>query len=120
MRRLAAFCIVIILLIILVGFSQTAIDPEDFSGEWYSSDNQNVYLFREGLIYCPKFPIALTDSIFISGAYSHCDDSIVLFAAGIPGLETEKELYLIEKEDASFLYENKDGSGTIYFIRYHD
>ena len=95
MRRLAVFCIVIILLFILVGFSQTAIDPEDFSGEWYSSDKQNVYIFQEGLIYCSQYPIALSDSAFISGAYFHCDDSIILFAAGIPGLETEKELYLV-------------------------
>lgn len=119
MNRTSFFCIILCLGIVIAFWGQTAIDPEDFSGQWYSSGDQNAYLFREGLIYNSKHTVKLSDSEFISGAYSYCKDSIFLFAEGIEGLETEKELYLVHKGDGSFLCENKDGSGTIYFIRYN-
>lgn len=119
MKRLAIFGIIVIFCILIAGFCQTAMDPEAFAGQWYSSSDQSIYLFQEGLIYSPQNAIAISDTDSISGAYSYCGKSVFLFASGIKGLETEKELYLIHKGDGSFLCENKDGSGKIYFIRYH-
>ena len=119
MKRSFLFCILICFGILLVFFGRTAVDPEDFSGQWYSSGDQNVYLFQEGLIYNSKHGVPLSDSETISGAYAYCNDSILLFAKGIKGLETEKELYLVHKDDGSFLYEHKDGTGELFFIRYN-
>lgn len=107
--------IALLLLAILLG--QTAMDPEDFSGAWYSSREQCVYLFQEGIIYCQKYPIPLSEEAYISGAYTCCGKSVYLFASGIEGLEKEKELYLIQNREESLLCENKDGTGQIYFVR---
>ena len=43
--------------------------------------------------------------------------SVFLFASGIDGLEQSRELYLVENDTESFLCENKDGSGQIFFVR---
>ena len=120
MKRLAVFGIVILLLAIVAGFSQTAINPEDFSGYWYSCHDQSAYLFQEGLIYCPKERQSLPDTESICGAYAYCSDAIFLFCTGVEGMEIEKELYLIHSGDGSFLCENKNGSGKLYFARYHE
>ena len=117
MRRLVILLLVILLLIIIAGLSRTALDPEVFRGEWYSADDQNVYLFQEGLIYCSRSSDALTDADSISGAYTYSRDSIFLFVEGVPGLETEQEIYLVQNHDGRFLCENKDGTGMIYFIQ---
>lgn len=118
MRRLAILSVILFLLIIIAGLSQTAMDPDNFTGKWYSSKDQSIYLFQEGLIYSPKHAVALSDKDSISGAYSFCGTSVFLFAKGIDGLETEQELYLVTNHDGCFLCENTDGSGTVYFIRY--
>ena len=116
MKHILALCFV--LLIIILALNQTIIDPQDFTGQWYSTKDQTVYLFQNGLIHCPKHPIAISRSDTISGAYSFSNNSIFLFAKGIDGLKTEKELYLIHRDEGSFLCENDDGDGEIYFIRY--
>lgn len=114
MRRSALFGILILICAIIAGLCQTAVDPEDFTGQWYASSDQSIYTFREGIVFSGKFP----DSI--SGAYTFSRKSIFLFAKGVPGLEQEKQLYLLQKDDGSFLCENPDGTGEIYFIRYKD
>lgn len=119
MKRLVIICFLISISILITGLLQPAINPEDFSGRWYSAKDQGIYQFQEGLIYCDKHPVMLSDDAFISGAYSCSRNSIFLFARGIEGLETEKELYLVHKGEGSFLCEQKDGSGMIYFIRYN-
>ena len=93
MKRWAILGIAVVVVIILAGLSQTAISPRDFSGQWYSWEDQNLYVFQDGLIYCTKHPIPISGTESISGAYTYCRNSVVLFAAGIPGLEQEKELY---------------------------
>ena len=120
MKRFTAICIAVFVLAIFIMLGQTARDPAVFSGKWYSSVDQSVYVFEDGLIYCPKFKIALSKDDYISGAYTYGKDSIFLFVSGIEGLETERELYLIHKGDGSFLCDHEDGSGTIFFIRYHE
>jgi hypothetical protein len=96
---------------------QNAIDPDDFSGEWYSSQEQCIYHFSEGMIQCQKYPIPLSDNDYISGAYSFSKNSVFLFAEGIDGLESPREVFLVKNADECLLCENKDGSGRIYFIR---
>ena len=117
MRRLLVFGILIVVLLILAGLGQTALDPEAFTGEWYSAEDQSVYLFQDGLIQCSRHFVVQAEEGFLSGAYCFSRDSILLFAEGIPGLESEKELYLISGGDGSFLCDRKDGSGKIFFIR---
>lgn len=118
MRRAAALGVIFIILVLLAGLCRTAVDPEDFTGTWYSSKDQSQYLFREGILYCTQNPIPLSDTGYISGAYTFVRGSVFLFARGIPGLEQEKQLYLFRKDRGSFLCENPDGTGNIYFIRY--
>ena len=106
-----------VLLIITLLLSQTAMDPEDFTGQWYSSREQCVYLFRDGLIYCEKYPLTVLEDAAVSGAYTFSGKSVYLFAAGIEGLEESRELYLVETKEESMLCEHKDGTGEIYFVR---
>ncbi len=120
MRRLAAIVILIFLIIIIAGLFRTAVNPENFRGVWYAADDQCSYLFEDGLIHCGTDLETSRDSHLISGAYTYCKNSVFLFAEGIAGLEAEKEIYLVEKDNGSFLCENRDGSGKIYFIRYHE
>lgn len=115
-----AFALILILLVIISGLHQTVIDPRVYNGQWYSADDQSLYYFQDGLIYCSKHAVALSDRDSISGAYCYSRNSILLFAAGVEGLETEKEIYLVSNEDGSFLCEHKDGTGAIYFIRYQN
>lgn len=107
----------VVLLGIFCALNQTAMDPADFTGDWYSSREQCIYHFRNGLISCPKYPIMISDGNTISGAYVFSGKSVLLFAEGIEGLETEREVYLIETEEESLLCEKPDGTGQIYFVR---
>ena len=116
MRRAAMVGFFILICAIIAGLCQTAVDPADFTGRWYASSDQSSYTFREGIVFCSKSPVE--DSI--SGAYTFSRKSIFLFAKGVPGLEQEKQLYLVERDNSSFLCENPDGTGAIYFIRYKD
>ena len=118
MKRTAVFCIIITLIILGVGLSRTAINPEAISGEWYAADDQSIFLFENGLIYSPKNVLIFSDTGAVSGAYAYCRDSVFLFTEGIDGLEKEKQLYLVQQGVSNFLCENKDGTGKIYFIRH--
>jgi len=113
-----AFAFGMVLLVLILVLGQTAINSQDYIGQWYSADDQSIYLFQDGLIYCSKHIVALSEKDSISGAYTYSKNSILLFAKGIEGLETEQEVYLVNNEDGSFLCENKNGKGKIYFIRY--
>lgn len=115
-----ALALSIVLLMIIIGLHQPVIDPQDYTGQWYSAEDQSIYLFQNGLICSSRHAVPLSDTKSISGAYSYCKNFILLFAEGIEGLETEKELYLVHNEDGSFLCENKDGTGEIYFIRHQN
>ena len=118
MKRLPALCIFVILSVFLLSLFQTALDPAAFSGQWYTSGDQCVYWFQEGLIFTTKQDELSYDLSSACGAYTYCKNSIVLFVVGVEGLETEKELYLIRKENTSILCEDKAGYGPVYFIRY--
>lgn len=98
--------------------AQPAVDPEDFTGEWYSATGQHIYLFQNGIIHCEQHSAALPDGSTFSGAYAFSGKSIALFAMGVDGLETVKELYLVQNKEGSLLCDHADGSGTIYFVRH--
>ena len=61
MKQAAAFSMLLIIVIIIVGLCQAAMDPADFSGQWYASESQSLYLFQEGIIYCAKNVVPLDD-----------------------------------------------------------
>jgi hypothetical protein len=107
----------IVALIVFLG--QSAVDPEDFTGEWYSVSGQQIYLFQNGIIHCGQHSADLGDGSTISGAYIFSGKSVALFAMGVDGLETVKEIYLVENKEESLLCENADGTGTIYFVRHN-
>lgn len=117
MRRWAFVFVILIFLVPALLLCRTALDPEDFSGQWYASTDQSAYLFQDGLIYSNKHQIPLSGDRSISGAYAYCRDSVVLFAEGVA--EQETRLYLVHSGDSSLLCENRDGTGKVYFIRYH-
>ena len=119
MRRLVAASFVLLLILIAVGLNITAIDPDFFSGQWYYSADQRAYLFQEGLIISLKQDKSILQDDALLGAYIFSKDTIYLFVKDIAGLESEKKLYLLHNGDGSFLCENSDGSGEIYFIRYN-
>ena len=118
MKQLVSISLIIFFIGIIIVFSQTAVNPEDFNGEWYSSIDQSVYLFQDGLISCSRHAVPISDVAYISGAYAYCKNSILVFAMGIDDLETEKVLYLVQRDGGSFLCEHKNGTGEIYFMRY--
>ena len=118
--RKRLLCGIAVIVILLIAFlSQTAIDPDDFAGEWYSVNGQHIYRFEDGIIQCEQHAIELADGRSVSGAYTFSGKSIALFAMGIDGLDTVKELYLIENKEESLLCEHADGSGIIYFVRHN-
>lgn len=119
MRRWLLFVFAIITVAFIAILGQPAVDPEDFTGEWYSAGGQQIYRFHNGLIHCEKGSVPLGDGSTISGAYIFSGKSVAVFAVGIDGLETVKEIYLIENKEESLLCENEDGTGTIYFVRHN-
>ena len=119
MKRWLLLGIAIITVAIIAFLGQSAVDPEDFTGEWYSANGQHIYLFQNGIIQCEQHFAELPDGSTFSGAYSFSGKSVALFAMGVDGLEEVKELYLIEHKEESLLCDNSDGTGTIYFVRHN-
>ena len=117
MKRWAVLCGALLLILFGVLLGRTAIDPADYTGEWYSYETQRLYCFQNGLIYSPKHGETVSDALPISGAYAFGRNRIFLFVEGISGLESEKQIYLVKHGSEHILCENKDGSGQIYFVR---
>ena len=119
MRRWLLCGIAIIIVAVIAFLGQTAIDPEDFTGEWYSASGQQIYRFQNGIIHSDQHSAVLPDGSSISGAYTFSGKSVALFAMGVEGLESVRDLYLIENKEESLLCERKDGTGKIYFVRHN-
>lgn len=119
MRKLLLCGIAIITVAMLAFLGQTAVDPDNFNGEWYSASGQQIYRFQNGIIHCDQYSVALADGNSISGAYTFSGKSVALFALGVEGLESVKELYLVENKVESLLCERKDGTVKIYFVRHN-
>ena len=116
MKRWIAFAIVIVLFIsIFALLAQKAIDPADFTGEWYGAEDGRLYRFREGIITGPADTQGAGDGFY--GAYVFCGDRILLFTVSSDGQSGLKELYPAGEPKGEFLSETADGTGRIVFSR---
>ena len=116
MKRWIAFAIIIVLFIsIFALLAQKAIDPADFTGEWYGAEDGRLYRFREGIITGPADTQGAGDGFY--GAYVFCGDRILLFTVSSDGQSGLKELYPAGEPKGEFLSETADGAGRIVFSR---
>ena len=116
MKRWIVFAIVIVLFIsIFALLAQKAIDPADFTGEWYGAEDGRLYRFREGIITGPADTQGAGDGLY--GAYVFCGDRILLFTVSSDGQSGLKELYPAGEPKGEFLSETADGAGRIVFSR---
>ena len=114
MKRWVALGIVLIVLIAgICLLGQTAVDPADYTGDWYGAEDGRLYRFREGIISCPEEGQA--DGF--CGAYIFCADRVLLFTADPDGQSSLKELYPAGEPKGEFLSESADGAGRIVFSR---
>ena len=116
MKRWIVFAIVILLFIsIFALLARKAMDPADYTGEWYGAEDGRLYRFREGIITSPA-DIQGTGDVFC-GAYVFCGDRILLFTVSSDGQSELKELYPAGEPKGEFLSETADGAGRIVFSR---
>ena len=108
-----------IVLVIIIGagclLTQTAVDPADYTGDWYGAEDGRLYRFREGIILSPGQAEETEDGF--SGAYAFCKDHILLFTVSPEGESKLKELYPAGEPKGEFLSESADGTGRIVFSR---
>lgn len=115
MKRWIALAVALIGL--LIGFfilGSTAVDPELFTGEWYSAADGKLYHFSEGVITCTDRTQKGAD---FCGAYFFCGNRILLFTVDPSGVSQLRELYPGGEPRGEFLCESAAGSGRIYFSR---
>ena len=108
----------IILVVLLAGglfLQRTAVDPGDFTGEWYGAGDGRLYRFHEGIINCPED--THTEETDFCGAYFFCGDRMILFTVEPDGVSQIRELYPTGEPKGEFLSESPDGNGRIVFSR---
>lgn len=116
MKRWIAFAIIIVLFIsIFALLARKAMDPADYTGEWYGAEDGRLYRFREGIITSPADNHDGGDGFY--GAYVFCADRILLFTVSSDGQSELKELYPAGEPKGEFLSETADGAGRIVFSR---
>ena len=116
MKRWIVFAIVIVLFIsVFALLAQKAIDPADYSGDWYGAEDGKLYRFREGIITSPADTQGARDGF--CGAYVFCADRVLLFTVSSDGQSELKELYPAGEPKGEFLSETADGTGRIVFSR---
>ena len=109
--------VLILLVSLLMGLSQTALDPARFQGTWYDTEDGSPYIFEDGVIRREDLGIVLSDGQVLSGAYTFCRDRIAVFYIDSRGLEQVQELYLVPGPQGDTLCQNPDGSGLVRFRR---
>lgn len=108
----------IVLCILIAGgclLTQTAVDPADFTGDWYGADDGRLYQFQEGIITSPGDTHA--EGGDFCGAYVFCKDRVYLFTMDPGGQSVLKELYPAGEPKGEFLCVTADGAGRIVFSR---
>ena len=108
----------IILTALIVGgclLSQKAVDPADFTGDWYGAEDGRLYQFHEGIISRLEGTREAEDGF--CGAYLFCKDRILLFTVNSDGESKLMELYPAGDPKGEFLCETADGAGRILFAR---
>ena len=105
----------IILLVILLVFAlnQNAIEPEMFTGTWYSTENGNVYCFQNGIIEQIQ-PVKTPN---IDGAYCFARNKIALYVSDLDGIDTVQTLYLASRNGTDILSMDPKGQEKAYFSR---
>ena len=108
-----------IVLFILIGggwlLARTAVDPADYTGDWYGAEDGRLYRFREGIITSSEVEGEAASAF--SGAYLFCRDRVLLFTVSPEGESVLKELYPAGEPKGEFLSESADGAGRIVFSR---
>lgn len=108
-------CLCVFFLVFLLFFpAQT---PNSVTGTWYATFDESQFDFSGGLIFSDQHYLELSDGQRFSGAYCCGKNRIFLFAVEIPGLESEKELYLVKTPQGDHLCEDPQGKGQTYFHR---
>ena len=116
MKRWIALAIILLILVSMgCLLMRTAVDPADFTGNWYGAEDGRLYQFHEGLITNPETAREGEDGF--CGAYLFCRDRILLFTTDARGQSQLRELYLAGEPKGEFLGETADGSGRIVFSR---
>ncbi|MDO5546095.1 MAG: hypothetical protein Q4F81_09800 [Eubacteriales bacterium] len=116
MKRWIALGIVLLILIGGgFGLAQAAVDPADYTGDWYGAEDGRLYQFHEGIITCPEASQETEDGF--CGAYVFCKDHILLFTVDPDGQSQLRELYPAGDPRGEFLSETADGAGRIVFAR---
>lgn len=116
MKRWIALGIVLLLLAAAgILLAQGAVDPADFTGDWYGAEDGRLYQFHEGIISTPEVPRGTEDGF--CGAYIFCKDRILLFTTDTGGQSKLRELYPAGEPKGEFLSETPDGAGRIVFSR---
>lgn len=118
MRRWIAIAFVLVILCGCIAFLfGTAVNPEDYTGEWYYCKDSARYIFKNGLIACADRRSILLGETEFSGAYCFAKDRATLFVIDSDGVGEVIELYLVHTSDGDILCEAEDGSGTVWFCR---
>lgn len=107
--------ILIVLAAAISILGRTAVDPGNFTGEWYGAEDGRLYRFRDGIIDCPEE--SGSDGMAFCGAYAFGGDRILLFILDKEGESQLRELYSGGEPKGEFLCENADGTGRIVFSR---
>ena len=117
MKRWVPIGVIFVLVILAAGLCATAWNPESFTGDWYCAKSGERYSFREGLVSCDGQNLLDGTDEAMCGAYCFDRNSVMVFARGVEGLETPRQLYLVHGGSGDRLCEEKDGSGVTYFCR---
>ncbi len=115
-RWITVIAVLILLAITLCLFMPVHAQP-DFEGEWYSADEAELYIFRDGIINCQTHFYMESEEDHFSGAYIFNSNKMAIFVSGIEALSDVQELYLVKSLDGEVLNDSADGSGNTYFYR---
>ena len=108
-------CAGVLILAWIIGLTQTAIDPSDFTGKWYYAEDMSVYLFHNGVIISEAHHMDMDEDEIFSGAYSFAKNKIYLFFAAENRVGDPIELLLIHSSSGDRLCDSQ--TGTVIFYR---
>ena len=117
MKRWIPLGLLLIFLLAALGLCCCAVDPEDYSGEWYSAEDASMYSFRAGIVQGDDHSIPAADGTRFSGAYSFARNRIALFYVGPGGVEEVRELTLVRRWDGDRLCGTENGTMKTFFYR---
>ena len=60
-----------------VALNAKILEPTDFTGAWYRTEDGMLYIFEDGIIECADKEIIVLDNAVFSGAYCFAKDNTV-------------------------------------------